>query len=126
MIRNKVNDKVRNPHVLLRKLTTVTCLKCGAMVTGLSPKVLNSVSLFQFSLHSEQNLRLLRFRLRRCPPVIAAPPSTVKEAPPVDAFVISIQSIVQPRCPNRTHFAFYSISGLLLVQEREIERVVLA
>ncbi|XP_058766723.1 uncharacterized protein LOC131640331 [Vicia villosa] len=30
-MRNKVNDEPRNPHVLPRKLTTVTCHKCGGM-----------------------------------------------------------------------------------------------
>ncbi|XP_058776681.1 uncharacterized protein LOC131651009 [Vicia villosa] len=30
-MRNKINDEPRNPHVLPRKLPTVTCHKCGAM-----------------------------------------------------------------------------------------------
>ncbi|CAK8532062.1 unnamed protein product [Lathyrus sativus] len=30
-LRNKVSDEPRNPHVLPRKLTTVSCHKCGAM-----------------------------------------------------------------------------------------------
>lgn len=30
-IRNKVNDEPRNPHVLPRKMPSVTCHKCGVM-----------------------------------------------------------------------------------------------
>lgn len=30
-LRNKTNDRPRNPHVLPRKLATVTCHGCGAM-----------------------------------------------------------------------------------------------
>ncbi|CAL5206992.1 unnamed protein product [Lathyrus oleraceus] len=30
-MRNKTNDEPKNPHVLPRKLTTVTCTKCGSM-----------------------------------------------------------------------------------------------